>query len=127
MPKHSTSSYTPRTQQLLRRPVESGKGTPVVLLHHLKDNKALPQQVVLRSITFSNVPTVPHEERVTVSALEHGFWRVTARYGFMESPGVPTSRRPDVPASRRPDVPTLLAQCAEQGIVARPMETRYSL
>ncbi len=57
LPKHSTSSYTPRTSHLLRRPVESGKSAPVV------------------------------------SALEHGFWRVSARYGFMESPGVPTSRR----------------------------------
>jgi KUP system potassium uptake protein len=80
-------------------------------LHHLKHNKALHEQVVLLSITSSNVPTVPREERVTVSPLEHGFWRVTARYGFMESP----------------DVPALLAQCAEQGVVARPMDTSYYL
>ncbi len=85
------------------------KGAPVVLLHHLKHNKALHQQVVLLSITSSNVPAVLREERVTVQPLEHGFWRVTARYGFMESP----------------DVPALLAQCAEHGIVARPMETSY--
>ncbi|WP_309670657.1 potassium transporter Kup, partial [Gemmatimonas sp.] len=87
------------------------KGAPVVLLHLLKHNKALHQQVVLLSITASNVPTVPREERVTVSSLDHGFWRVTARYGFMESP----------------DVPAVLAQCAEQGIIARPMETSYYL
>jgi KUP system potassium uptake protein len=87
------------------------KGAPVVLLHHLKHNKALHEQVVLLSITASNVPTVAREERVTVASLNHGFWRVTARYGFMESP----------------DVPALLAQCAEQGIVARPLETSYYL
>ncbi len=87
------------------------KGAPVVLLHHLKHNKALHEQVVLMSITASNTPTVPREERVTVSSLDHGFWRVTARFGFMESP----------------DVPALLAQCAEQGIIARPMETSYYL
>ncbi len=87
------------------------KGAPVVLLHHLKHNKALHEQVVLLSITSSNVPTVPREERVSLSSLDHGFWRVTARYGFIESP----------------DVPALLAQCAELGIVARPMETSYYL
>ncbi|WP_411282143.1 potassium transporter Kup [Gemmatimonas sp.] len=87
------------------------KGAPVVLLHHLKHNKALHQQVVLLSITSSNVPAVPREERVSVEPLEHGFWRVQARYGFMESP----------------DVPALLVQCAEHGIVARPMETSYYL
>ena len=87
------------------------KGAPVVLLHHLKHNKALHEQVVLLSITASNVPTVPREERITVASLNHGFWRVTARFGFMESP----------------DVPAVLAQCAAQGIVARPMETSYYL
>ncbi|MDQ8160250.1 MAG: potassium transporter Kup [Gemmatimonadota bacterium] len=87
------------------------KGAPVVLLHHLKHNKALHQQVVLLSILSGNVPTVPPAERLTVEALPHGFWRVTARYGFMESP----------------DVPALLAQCADHGIVARPMETSYYL
>jgi KUP system potassium uptake protein len=87
------------------------KGAPVVLLHHLKHNKALHQQVVLLSILSGNVPTVPPAERLTVEALPHGFWRVTARYGFMESP----------------DVPALLAQCADYGIVARPMETSYYL
>ena len=87
------------------------KGAPVVLLHHLKHNKALHEQVVLLSITASNVPTVPREERITVASLNHGFWRVTARFGFMESP----------------DVPAVLAQCAVQGIVARPMETSYYL
>ena len=87
------------------------KGAPVVLLHHLKHNKALHQQVLLLSIISGNVPTVPPAERLTVEALPHGFWRVTARYGFMESP----------------DVPALLAQCADHGIVARPMETSYYL
>jgi KUP system potassium uptake protein len=86
-------------------------GAPVVLLHHLKHNKALHEQVVLLSIGAANVPVIPEEERLTVTALEHGFWRVHARYGFMETP----------------DVPALIAQCAAHGIVARPMETSYYL
>ncbi len=87
------------------------KGAPVVLLHHLKHNKALHQQVVLLSITSSNVPIVAPENRLTVQALSHGFWRVTAQYGFMENA----------------DVPALMAQCVEQGLRAPPMETSYYL
>ncbi|MFN2400419.1 MAG: potassium transporter Kup, partial [Gemmatimonadaceae bacterium] len=64
-------------------------GAPVVLLHHLKHNKALHRQVVLLSVTSAEVPDVDDAERVSVTALEHGFFRVKATYGFMETPNVP--------------------------------------
>jgi KUP system potassium uptake protein len=65
------------------------EGTPVVLLHHLKHNKVLHEQVMLMSITSQEVPEVPDEERVEVERLSEGFVRVIARYGFMEAPNVP--------------------------------------
>jgi KUP system potassium uptake protein len=65
------------------------EGTPVVLLHHLKHNKVLHEQVMLMSITSQEVPEVPDEERVEVERLPEGFVRVIARYGFMEAPNVP--------------------------------------
>jgi KUP system potassium uptake protein len=65
-------------------------GVPVVLLHHLKHNKVLHEQVILMSIKTSEVPEIDaDEERITVTKLDHGFWRVEARYGFMETPNVP--------------------------------------
>ena len=67
----------------------SAEGVPVVLLHHLKHNKVLHEQVVLMSILTQEVPEVPEDERVGVERLEQGFYRVTARYGFMENPNVP--------------------------------------
>jgi KUP system potassium uptake protein len=65
------------------------EGTPVVLLHHLKHNKVLHQQVMLMSIISQEVPEVPDEERVRVERLPEQFVRVIARYGFMETPNVP--------------------------------------
>jgi KUP system potassium uptake protein len=67
------------------------EGVPVVLLHHLKHNKMLHEQVVLMSIKTAEVPELQdsEDERITVTKLEQGFWRVEARYGFMESPNVP--------------------------------------
>src|SRR5205814_2491571 len=67
----------------------SNDGVPVVLLHHLKHNKVLHEQVILMSVVTRDIPEVAAAERVTVEKLEQGFYRVTARYGFMESPNVP--------------------------------------
>jgi KUP system potassium uptake protein len=67
----------------------SPNGVPVVLLHHLKHNKVLHDQVVLMSILTLEVPEVDAEERLTLEKFEEGFWRLTARYGFMETPDVP--------------------------------------
>ncbi|MEO7457145.1 MAG: potassium transporter Kup [Gemmatimonadaceae bacterium] len=87
------------------------EGAPVVLLHHLKHNKALHKQVLLLSITADEVPYVDDAERVTVTELEHGFYRVAARAGFMETA----------------NGPQIIALCAAHGIVTRPMETSYYL
>ena len=64
-------------------------GAPVVLMHHLKHNKALHERVVLLSIAAADTPDVSDAERVTVTAYPHGFYRVTADFGFMEQPNVP--------------------------------------
>ncbi|MFN2431944.1 MAG: potassium transporter Kup [Gemmatimonadota bacterium] len=87
------------------------EGAPLVLLHHLKHNKALHEHVVLLSIVTESVPAVDAGERVTTRELEQGFVQVTARYGFMESP----------------DVPLALAACEPLNAVYRPGETTYYL
>jgi KUP system potassium uptake protein len=87
------------------------EGAPVVLLHHLKHNKVLHEQVVLVSILSAGVPVVEDSERLAVTVLDHGFFRVIARFGFMETP----------------NVPRLLAACEEYGLRVRPIETSYFL
>jgi KUP system potassium uptake protein len=64
-------------------------GAPAVLMHHLKHNKALHQSVIMLSIRTVGVPAVDGEARTTVIPLELGFVRVTALYGFMETPNIP--------------------------------------
>ncbi|HEU4878072.1 MAG TPA: KUP/HAK/KT family potassium transporter, partial [Gemmatimonadaceae bacterium] len=87
------------------------EGAPLVLLHHLRHNKTLLQNVVLLSILATNVPTVPDEERITVTDLGEGFWRVVAKYGFME----------------KANVPQILARCRSMGVVADRRDTTYFL
>jgi KUP system potassium uptake protein len=57
------------------------------------------------------VPEVEDSERLQVTPLEHGFFRVTAEYGFMETP----------------NVPRVLAMSERFGLRARPGDTSYFL
>jgi KUP system potassium uptake protein len=63
-------------------------GAPPVLLHHFKHNKVLHEQVVFLSVITSHDPEVADDERVEPKELGHGFWSLTATYGFMEDPDV---------------------------------------
>jgi KUP system potassium uptake protein len=69
------------------------EGTPMALLHQLKHNQVLHEQVVLLTILTLNEPTVSEAHRVQVTQLHAGFWRVVGRYGFMETPNVPEVMR----------------------------------
>ncbi len=65
------------------------KGAPPVLLHHFKHNKVLHEQVILLSIATQHVPEVSSEHRLLhIADLGHGFWQVSASFGFMQTPNV---------------------------------------
>jgi KUP system potassium uptake protein len=86
-------------------------GVPVVLLHHLKHNKMLHETVVLLSVQTRGIPEVPPEHRLGLEKMGHGFYRVVANYGFMQSP----------------NIPELLAVAAAEGVAVPPMDTSYYL
>ena len=44
-------------------------GAPLVLLHHLKHNKVLHEQVVLLSVLNATVPEIPESERIQITPL----------------------------------------------------------
>ena len=71
---------------------------PHALLHNLNHNKVLHERVVFLTLEVRDEPHVPAAERIALERLEHGFWRMTLRYGFMQQPDVAydlteTSRR----------------------------------
>ncbi|MFZ4764791.1 MAG: potassium transporter Kup [Roseimicrobium sp.] len=63
-------------------------GLPMVLLHHLKHNKALHERVVLLTVQFHNEPHIDLEQRSVVTELAPNFYRVVLHYGFMQAPDV---------------------------------------
>lgn len=64
------------------------EATPTALLHNMKHNKVLHEKVVLLTVMTDEVPYVEVDDRVRVEDLGKGFFRVIARYGFLQTPGV---------------------------------------
>ena len=62
---------------------------PGALLHNLKHNKVLHENVLFVTVQNVDVPEVRPEERSEVTELSPGIHRVLIRYGFMESPNLP--------------------------------------
>ncbi len=85
------------------------RGTPLVLLHHVKANKVLHETVVLLSVTTDEMPQVPDTERIEIREIGEGVWRAVARYGYMESP----------------DVASLVERIRDAGVPLKPNEATY--
>ena len=64
-------------------------GVPGSLLHHFKHNKVLHERVILLSILAQDIPRVSPKDRLHMEDLGQGLYRLTAWYGFMETPKVP--------------------------------------
>ena len=87
------------------------EGAPPILVHHLKHNQVLHEQIVLLTVSMLNTPTISEGEPIEVQALGGGFFRVIARFGFMECP----------------DVPSALARARDKGLTLNDEETTFYL
>ncbi len=82
---------------------------PSALLHNLKHNKVLHEQVVIVTVAVEDIPHVEEEYRVRTEVMPFGFYRVELRYGFKDDP----------------DIPRDLALCARDGLVLELMTTTF--
>jgi KUP system potassium uptake protein len=85
---------------------------PPILAHYVRRIRSLHETLVLLTVRFSNVPTVPDAERYSADRDFAGTWRVTLRFGFMEDPKV---------------VPALEKACAAHSIPFERREAVYLL
>jgi KUP system potassium uptake protein len=68
-------------------------GMPRALLNNLKFNRVLHERNILLTFVRPEVPFVQPEERIDVQNIGDGLCRITARYGFMETPNVVAALR----------------------------------
>jgi KUP system potassium uptake protein len=83
--------------------------TPPIVLWHVRYNRALHRHVLILSVRTESIPWIADAERLTREPLGEGFWRLSARYGFME----------------RPDIPALLQQARAGGCRFEPDDVTY--
>jgi KUP system potassium uptake protein len=107
---------------LAKRPPHRVPGTAVfmagnpdslsrALLQNLACNQVLHERVVLLTVLIRDVPWVPSSERIWLERLDHGFYRLTVYFGFMD----------------RPDVSQSLRLCKKSGLALNPAETWFLL
>jgi len=82
---------------------------PHAMLHNLKHNKVLHEQVVLATVKIHDIPHMPEAEHITVEHLPYNFHRVNVHYGFKDEP----------------DLPRDLEACARHGLELDMMDTSF--
>ena len=120
--KRDNLSLEPFLKQLLVHPPQRVPGTavfltadpdgiPHALLHNLAHNKVLHERVVFLTVHTDAVPRVPAAERIQITDLGNGFYRVSVRFGFMDVQHIPKA----------------LLQCSTYGLQLDPMQTSFFL
>ena len=69
----------------------SSAGVPSALLHNIKHNKVIHERVVVLTVNIQDVPSIPWSERVEVTDLGDGFYRLILNYGFMQETDIPAA------------------------------------
>ena len=87
----------------------SNQFVPPAMLHNLKHNKVLHERNVLLTVETLTLPRADAEDKVVVTPLPHGFWRLNLRFGYLEEP----------------DVPRALKGCTDEGLTFEMMETTF--
>ena len=83
--------------------------TPPALLHNLKHNHVLHQKNIILTVVTETRPTVPDEERGTITWLSERFAVMTLHFGFMDTP----------------DISRALAAMRKKGLVFDIMSTSF--
>jgi KUP system potassium uptake protein len=99
---------TPGTAVFL---TSTAEGVPQALLHNMKHNKVIHNQVVFLTVMIEDVPYVAEESRLKYTDLGDGFVRLIVRYGFMQEA----------------DVPQALTACKRFGANYKMMDTSFFL
>lgn len=84
---------------------------PVALMHNLKHNKVLHENITILSVRTAETPRVNDNDRLVINEISPNVKKVIVNYGFMESPNIPKA----------------LTLCRKQGLKFDIMSTSFFL
>lgn len=87
--RNVASSELPRVERTAVFLVADPQTAPQALMHNLKHNQVLHRTNLVVTVLFEDIPWVKAEERLSFREVGHGFWQVSVRYGFMDTPDIP--------------------------------------
>jgi len=67
---------------------KTAEGLPPVVSRYIATTRSVPEHVVILNFQTARVPRLHRGGNLGIEDLGHGFWRVTARYGYMQIPSV---------------------------------------
>ena len=100
-----------RVQRTAVYTVANPDTVPQALMHNLKHNQVLHERNLILTVVFHDVPWIAFEDRVKITPLVSGFWKVQVNYGFKNTP----------------DLPRALELCRSQGLAINLFEVSYFL
>jgi KUP system potassium uptake protein len=86
-----------RAERTAVYPVADPDTVPQALLHNLKHNQVLHQQVILLHVATTDEPHAIGPETIAHEDLGEGVHRITLRFGFADTPDVPQALRQPLP------------------------------
>jgi KUP system potassium uptake protein len=86
-------------------------GVPFSLIHNVRHNKCLHTIIAILTVVSEEIPYVSEPNRVEIHEKGRGFYRIIAKYGFMDSP----------------DIHDILKHCRENGFPIHLSETTFFL
>lgn len=84
---------------------------PPALMHNLKHNKVMHEQIVILTVVNADAPRCEDAERVTVDRLDERFMRISVKFGFTETPNLARA----------------LQLCRQHGVLFDMMSTSFFL
>ncbi len=87
------------------------EGTPPALAHNLKMNKIIHEKVILLTVVTMDVARCDVAGELTIEPVGPDFYRVIARYGFMDEP----------------NIPDIIRLCQQKGVPVDPASAIYIL